>query len=144
MRKLRRNAPCPCGSGIKHKRCCRVTQDPLEPTCDLRPGTQVRVVTDWYSIHDRSALARLLDSQPDVVGCEERGWSRLDLAGRHLEPLADLVIDAKGELEVSTSSEFVAETTRWWLERIASKYVTHEIGEVQLEEIPVGRASVGG
>ncbi|MCZ6727101.1 MAG: hypothetical protein O7A98_07055, partial [Acidobacteria bacterium] len=85
-----------------------------------------------------------LDSQPDVVGCEERGWHRLDPAGRHLEPLADLVIDAKGELEVSTSTEFVAETTRWWLERIAGKYLTHEIGEVQLEEIPAGQAAVGG
>jgi hypothetical protein len=101
---------------------------------EIRPGTQLRVVTDWYSIHDRSALARLLDSQGDVVRCEEWGWVRLDPAGRHLEALAYLVIDAKGGLEVSTWSEFVAETTRWWLERIAGEYVTHEIGEVQMEE----------
>ena len=111
---------------------------------ELRPGTRVRVVTDWYSIHDRRALARRLDSQVDAVRCEEHGWVRLDPAGRHLESLADLVIGAQGKLEVSTSTEFEAETTRWWLKRVAGGYVAHEIGEVQMEEIPVGRAALHG
>ena len=100
-------------------------------------------MTDWYSIHDRSGLARLLDSLAEVGGCEERGWSRLDPAGRHLEPCAELEVDGKGELEVSTANEFLAETTRWWLERIAGKFVTHEIGAVSQEEIPGSRAPLG-
>ena len=30
--KIRRNAPCPCGSGKKYKKCCQATQANAQPT----------------------------------------------------------------------------------------------------------------
>ena len=42
MTKIGRNAPCPCGSGKKYKRCCSNarsgTSEPAPPTWNARPG----------------------------------------------------------------------------------------------------------
>ena len=54
-----------------------------------------------------------------MVGCAARGWSRISPERRFFEPIAALVFDRDGRLEVTTATEFAAETTRWWLERVA-------------------------
>ena len=148
MTKLQRNAPCPCGSGIKYKHCCRLTQDPLEASYEPPPGSAITFVFDWYEIHDRGALIRLLERQPDIVGCEKQGWSRIDPGRPHLEPSALLeIVPDDTRLEVTTATESAAETTRWWLERIAGEFVTYEVGGAWEEPDQVGavqgRPSVG-
>lgn len=39
-RRLSRNSPCPCGSGLKLKRCCQVVE-----TFDLPGGLEARMVS---------------------------------------------------------------------------------------------------
>ena len=134
MRELQRNAPCPCGSGIKYKKCCRLTQGPLEEGWKVETGRAILCVTDWYVVHDQHRLTRLFGRQPEVDGSFEQGWNRIDTTHRECEPSATLVIDDQGRLEVTTGDEFFAETTRWWLERIAGELVSHEIGQVSAED----------
>lgn len=40
MNKVGRNAPCPCGSGKKYKKCCQVYQPSKELLADLALGQQ--------------------------------------------------------------------------------------------------------
>jgi len=135
MEKPRRNAPCPCGSGIKYKLCCRLTQDRPHPSYEPPPGSTIRIVFDWYEVHDCAALTQLLGRQPDVVSCRAQGWSRIDPARPHLEPSALLeVVQDESRLEVTTPSESTADTTRWWLERIAGELLTYEVGGLWEEE----------
>lgn len=135
MMRLKRNTPCPCGSNLKYKHCCRLTQDPMEPPHELRPGTRIQCVIDWYRVLDRKGLISLLEGLPEVVGCTERGWSRIDPESRYFAPMAALVFGQDGQIEVTTATEFAAETTRWWLERIAGELVSHECGTVWGQEI---------
>jgi hypothetical protein len=39
-----RNYPCPCGSGIKYKRCCRPRADPLDAPCVLCAAAEGRLL----------------------------------------------------------------------------------------------------
>ena len=110
----------------------------MEPAHEPRPGTQIRCVTDWYSVDDRRALASLFEELPEVVGCAARGWSRIDPESRFFEPIAALVFDRDGQMEVTAATEFAAETTRWWLERVAGEFVEHSHGMVSGEEIGGG------
>lgn len=40
MKKIRRNDPCPCGSGLKFKKCCGTT--PLAKLAGLTPGLRMK------------------------------------------------------------------------------------------------------
>lgn len=40
MKKIRRNDPCPCGSGLKFKKCCGT--DPLTKLAGLTPGLRMK------------------------------------------------------------------------------------------------------
>ena len=56
-KKLSRNAPCPCGSGKKHKHCCLAREE---------RGSQSRadgvaLAIDWLGQRHRKALTRALD-----------------------------------------------------------------------------------
>ncbi len=134
MGEPQRNAPCPCGSGIKYKRCCRKWRDPLDEV-EVRPGTRVQFVTDWYEIRDLEELVELLGRQPDVSGDLERGWSRATPPGMGDAPEAELAIIDDGRLEVRADTHLVSEATRWWLYRIARELVVYQIGEVRCVEI---------
>jgi tetratricopeptide (TPR) repeat protein len=45
MSKISRNAPCPCGSGRKHKRCCLAAdRTQAEPQADVPPSSNSRTI----------------------------------------------------------------------------------------------------
>ncbi len=134
MGEPQRNAPCPCGSGIKYKRCCRKWRDPLDEV-EVRQGTRVQFVTDWYEVRDLEELVCQLGRQPDVSGDLERGWSRATPRALGDAPEAGLAIIGDGRLEVRVDTQLVAEATRWWLYRIARELVVYQIGEVRCVEI---------
>jgi hypothetical protein len=104
---------------------------PYEP----KPGTRIRGVIDWYEVHDLYVLVDKLRLELEVVGCEKLGWIRLDPESRDGEPSATIELASDGRLEVTTATELAAETTRWWLERIAGEAVTYETGEVWRDSI---------
>ena len=75
-KKIGRNDPCPCGSGLKYKKCCmNKPQNPVEPV-DVK-----RMYAQKYRI-------RLKDAQ-DVEGIRRAGRlvvDTLDLAESHIRP----------------------------------------------------------
>jgi len=79
MTKIGRNAPCPCGSGLKYKRCCEVKDNnaaldellgPLDPQEVAEIHIFDRVYQSilagvWFAFHGSTA------SLPDLNGLEE-------------------------------------------------------------------------
>ncbi len=69
MRAPSRNAPCPCGSGVKYKKCC-LPRDEAARAAELTPGPRARTVN-----HRGRSLAVSGDPSPEV----------LDMAADHFE-----------------------------------------------------------
>jgi len=75
-RKIGRNDPCPCGSGLKYKKCCM-----NKPRSNMDRVDVKRMYAEKYRI-------RLKDAQ-DVEGIKRAGRlvvDTLDLAERHIKP----------------------------------------------------------
>ncbi|MBW2093343.1 MAG: type I methionyl aminopeptidase [Deltaproteobacteria bacterium] len=75
-RKIGRNDPCPCGSGLKYKKCCM-----NKPRSNMDRVDVKRMYAEKYRI-------RLKDAQ-DVEGIRRAGRlvvDTLDLAERHIKP----------------------------------------------------------
>ena len=51
MTKIARNAPCPCGSGKKYKKCCLLQQDDAERS---RPKRKIRFIPVYTEIDQLS------------------------------------------------------------------------------------------
>ena len=51
MAKIARNAPCPCGSGKKYKKCCLLQQDDAERS---RPKRKIRFIPVYTEIDQLS------------------------------------------------------------------------------------------
>jgi tetratricopeptide (TPR) repeat protein len=80
MAKVGRNAPCPCGSGKKYKKCCLLSQDGKTQTAD-QPTRFIPVYTELDQLSNRvvdliaqnkldeaEAVARkLLKDYPDQI-----------------------------------------------------------------------------
>jgi uncharacterized protein with PIN domain len=111
-----RNAPCPCGSGRKHKLCCGTTRDeeraqrraveglfalpsgfPL-----LRPDSDD--FEDWLTAHRAELQTReLIENAIDVVGATERERISRSFA-RWFPPVwASLVADVRDEVTAETA-----------------------------------------
>jgi methionyl aminopeptidase len=75
-RKIGRNDPCPCGSGLKYKKCCM-----NKPHINAEPVDMKRIYAEKYRI-------RLKDAQ-DVEGIRRAGRlvvDTLDLVESHIRP----------------------------------------------------------
>jgi hypothetical protein len=71
------NAPCPCGSGHKYKRCCRLDEERFERLArdEQRVG---RSISDWSVEQFGEELARAFDEfHPESRGIEERDFALL-------------------------------------------------------------------
>jgi hypothetical protein len=86
LRKLQRNAPCPCGSGKKYKNCCAKAQAP--PPSAAPPASQDR----WVVVEDD--LDRLSNSIVDLIDQGE-----LDEAERRATELRDQYPDVIDGIE---------------------------------------------
>src|SRR3989304_7822400 len=76
LRKLQRNAPCPCGSGKKYKNCCAKAKAP--PPTAASPASQ----DGWVVVEDD--LDRLSNCVVDLI---DQG--KLDEAERRATELRD-------------------------------------------------------
>ena len=75
--KTARNAPCPCGSGRKHKHCCLLEQERMEQQArdDERVG---RSISDWSVEQFGDELAQAFDEfHPESRRIEERDFALL-------------------------------------------------------------------
>jgi len=85
MEKIGRNAPCPCGSGKKYKKCCLLKQAAQKPPSDS-PIKYTPVYTDLDQLSNsvvnlidqnkldeaETASSKLLDEYPDQIDGLER------------------------------------------------------------------------
>ena len=81
MAKIGRNAPCPCGSGKKYKKCCLLQQDGAERSSPKRKTRFIPVYTDLDQLSNsvidlikenkldeaEAVSRRLLEEYPDQV-----------------------------------------------------------------------------
>ncbi len=100
MADIGRNAPCPCGSGKKHKKCClltapppplkQVNQQPSAPQwiledddLDALSNSVVDLIDERRFDHALAACQRLLNEHPDVVDGLERSAAVHAALGNH-------------------------------------------------------------
>ena len=86
LRKLQRNAPCPCGSGKKYKNCCAKAKAP--PPSTASPASQ----DGWVVVEDD--LDRLSNSIVDLIH-----QGQLDEAERRATELRDQYPDVIDGIE---------------------------------------------
>ncbi len=71
MKKVERNAPCPCGSGKKYKKCCY-----------LDPGKNEELLRAISQVDDPEQIKQLLNLPPSVfrlkVELVRKGWGQYD------------------------------------------------------------------
>jgi hypothetical protein len=75
MEKISRNAPCPCGSGKKYKKCCLSKEDE-QASRQREEGTAVSRALDWLSQRYPRQVATALDER-FFGALEESGRGRL-------------------------------------------------------------------
>ncbi len=62
--KIGRNAPCPCGSGKKYKRCClNPPPEPQPPAGARPPGTPAGMDTELGADEERAYIHALRDKE---------------------------------------------------------------------------------
>jgi hypothetical protein len=65
MTKISRNAPCPCGSGKKYKRCCLLNEAPTQRPSSVTPPIGRRVV--YGPVEEGTDLDDLSNSVVDLI-----------------------------------------------------------------------------
>src|SRR5437879_6211608 len=74
MRALSRNVPCPCGSGLKHKRCCMEAERREREAAQFEDAVGKRIST-WAAAQFPDELRAALD----CFGCSEPQLDDRDL-----------------------------------------------------------------
>lgn len=124
------------------------TRTPSLPKIVDPSGDAIELTTDHWQVVDEAELERRLESEPDVVGSREEGWSRLQ------EPEAEtsrtlLAInpgDRKNRLEVFARTRKLADEGRAWFERVAGssvRFLTREIVDPRSEKVLGEEAGAG-
>lgn len=124
------------------------TRKPSLPRIVDRGGDAIELTTDHWQVVDEAELQRRMESEHDVVGTREDGWSRLQ------EPEAEtsrtlLALNPgkrKDRLEVFARTRKLADDGRAWLERVAGpslRYLTREIVDPTSEKVLGGEAVAG-
>ena len=71
MTKISRNAPCPCGSGIKYKKCClpkhKAEQATVSPEVVPPAPARARVPAAAWAMDDDDDLDELSNSAVDLI-----------------------------------------------------------------------------
>ena len=152
MTKTGRNDPCPCGSGMKHKKCCLAREDAFSAR-RRDEDNAVRAALDWLSSHypeqvrdaldeyfgildedGRTALNELSAQFHEMLNVNSAEWllteARLELDGGS-KPACDLFLGPGGPMMTAQG--------RSWLEEIGKRSLSlYEVREVRPgEEIRV-------
>lgn len=83
-----RNAPCPCGSGKKHKKCCLQRERDAEARRHARDGTASRAL-DWILQHHPDGAAAAFD-EGFFGGLSEAERERLKELGNGLSQMVEI------------------------------------------------------
>ena len=89
---------------------------------DAGTGDPVLLVTDHFEVLGWDGLARALESQPDVEGSRESGWTRfVDLKGGHRRSLLAINLSEMhpDRIEPFARTRRLADEGRAWLEALA-------------------------
>ncbi len=100
--KIGRNAPCPCGSSLKFKKCCGSREPPSIPSSDLQ---QLRQDPQFGAVLDEMNLAGNLQGQPELSIVHKRRRYRTVGSRRYPRPLKE------------TFHEFLINLLKWTLGR---------------------------
>lgn len=82
-----RNDPCPCGSGLKHKRCC--LGEAGGPASTLPPGTYVVTRGGQRFVASAGASDEALDSMASHLAEKRRGRGPAQQMAEFSQPLID-------------------------------------------------------
>jgi hypothetical protein len=97
MPKISRNAPCPCGSGKKYKKCCLIKVEQEETQWALRDQA-ASVAMDWLAEHYGKELDRAIEEDY----CE-------GLSDEQLAQIGDLPHDLMNMFQVNVGEWLLAE-----------------------------------
>ena len=109
-RKIGRNAPCPCGSGKKYKRCCgavvtHLVSDSTQPQQATQAPSTLMPLGDWMPMEDDWDLEELSNAVVALlaqgrIANAEAAWQKLnDKYPDMIDPLdrKAMILEAKGE-----------------------------------------------
>jgi hypothetical protein len=78
--KLNRNYPCPCGSGIKFKKCCMDKKN-IDPLQDLKeephPKDQLNLEASEKTLSNRIILASNICSYWPIIALQNNGLTAI-------------------------------------------------------------------
>ncbi|MCP5243281.1 MAG: SEC-C domain-containing protein [Burkholderiales bacterium] len=105
---------------------------PMPAIRDVLSGESMLLITDYYTVNDWKALAKALETQNDVDGSPETGWSRLvDCEDGQTRSLASINIEKNPDrISVFYKAQSYADKGRPWFEAIAGNavaYISREI-----------------
>jgi len=129
IEKINRNAPCPCGSGRKYKKCCLLKEEELTSR-HREEGTAVSHALDWLAQHYPQQVSEALDTE-FFGALEEIARDRLSKVSPSLQEIVcinsyewlinDACIEVKGkrtpvrELLLGPGGLLLAPAEREWL-----------------------------
>jgi len=142
MTKIGRNEPCPCGSGIKYKRCCLTKQsegETVSPVHQLKISLMAEIEKTAKAAQRNEEIVRELGvfifcttSEGDAWLLEITESDAVQLAGAG-KPL-DVPVDENPEtIEINWSHTFAIKDRQFYLTAYADK------AETCLENMPVQR-----
>jgi tetratricopeptide (TPR) repeat protein len=121
--KIGRNAPCPCGSGKKHKRCCGRPKPYQPPGTSAagsdEPSLSLQDLVDMFSFTDGDDLDELSNQVVDHVhngdiAAAEAVWEKLnEKYPDEIDPLdrKAIILEAKGEFR--RAAEYYRKTAEY-------------------------------
>lgn len=93
---------------------------------DQQTGEEILFATDTYTVSSWADLTKILATQQDIVQETDDKWARTeDIDEDRYRSLAHLERCKSGELEVECRTLGRADTSRVWLESLASTVLTH-------------------
>lgn len=98
---------------------------------DAATGDPILLTTDYYRVDNWLALETVLAAQDDVDGDRDEGWNRItELDDGGYRPIASLLANDSGKLEVFCRTPQLADEAQRWLETIAGDLLTYTIREM--------------
>jgi hypothetical protein len=104
---------------------------PLPELVDASTGDKLLLTTDHYRVTDWNEFERILETQDDVDGDRDEGWTRfVELEDGRCRSRASMVVKEPDGLEVFCRTPKLADEARVWLESIAGNVIRYKIREV--------------
>ncbi len=124
-----RNDPCPCGSGLKFKRCCQAAYEELPPMTTEHIWPLLMEIADRETLNAAVASGRMPVDQLTELALEHLAEGRPKKAAQLLEPLF-----SDGLSGTSESHDFALNTLLDVYDRLGYRHKKRELLEFVLRE----------